>query len=78
MLETAMWARASSVASGRARANLAAMYLAEGNLKTSLRYLRDLPAELERIGDVSSLQAALKNLEMLNSISERWTNQSAE
>ncbi len=62
----------------RTRINLAAMYLAEGNLRVTLKYLRDLPAELERLGDVSSLQATVKNLEMLNRISRRWASRSVE
>ncbi len=58
----------------RTSINLAAIYLVQGNLRTTLRYLRDLPAELERLGDVDSLQATLKNLEMLNRVSRHWTN----
>jgi tetratricopeptide (TPR) repeat protein len=56
----------------RTRMNLAAVYLGHGNLRTALRYLRDLPADLERLGDASTLQAALKNLDILNSVARHW------
>jgi hypothetical protein len=58
----------------RARLNLSAIFLAQGNLRATLRYLRDLPAEFERLGDVESLQATLRNLEILNEISRGWTD----
>ncbi len=56
----------------RARMNLAAVYIGQGNLRTALRYLRDLPAELVRLEDVESLEAASKNLEMLIKVSRHW------
>jgi tetratricopeptide (TPR) repeat protein len=56
----------------RTRMNLAAVYLGHGNLRTALRYLRDLPADLERLGDASTLRAALKNLDILNSVARHW------
>jgi tetratricopeptide (TPR) repeat protein len=58
----------------RARLNLSAIFLAQGNFRATLRYLRDLPAEFERLGDVESLQATLRNLEILNEISRGWTD----
>jgi tetratricopeptide (TPR) repeat protein len=57
----------------RARLNLSAIYLSRGNLRAALRYLHGLPAELERLGDVASLEAALDNLRMLNEVSSRWS-----
>jgi hypothetical protein len=59
----------------RTRLNLGGIYLAQGNLRISLRYLRDLPDEFERLGDVESLQATLGNLEILNTISRGWTDE---
>jgi hypothetical protein len=56
----------------RARLNLSAIYLSRGNLRAALRYLHGLPAELERLGDVVSLEAALNNLRVLNEVSSRW------
>jgi hypothetical protein len=56
----------------RTRMNLAAVYLGNGNLRTALRYLRDLPADLERLGDASTLQAAVKNLDILNRVARHW------
>lgn len=57
----------------RTRLNLSAIYLSRGNLRAALRYLHGLPAELERLGDVVSLEAALNNLRMLNEVSSRWS-----
>jgi tetratricopeptide (TPR) repeat protein len=58
----------------RARMNLAAVFIGQGNLRSALSYLRDLPDELERLEDVESLQAASQNLEMLNNVARRWRN----
>ena len=61
----------------RARMNLAAVYLGMGNLRKALDYLRDLPDDLERLGDMESLQATLKNLELLNRVAQHWKSRSA-
>ncbi len=59
----------------RVRMNLGALYLARGNVAKTLDYFHDLPAELERLGDVESLRATLKNLEVLNRVAlERKTH----
>jgi tetratricopeptide (TPR) repeat protein len=50
----------------RARLNLALMFMARGKLRAALRYLRDLPADLEHLGDSDSLQTALHNLDLIN------------
>lgn len=50
----------------RARLNLGIMFGGQGRLRSALRYLRPLPAELQRLGDLESLQTALHNLEVIN------------
>ncbi len=52
----------------RARMNLGAVYLGMGRFAEALRYFRDLPLELERLGDAEGLQITLKNLDMLNRV----------
>jgi tetratricopeptide (TPR) repeat protein len=61
----------------RARMNLAAVYLGIGNLRKAIDYLRDLPDDLERLGDMDSLQATVKNLELLNRVARHWKSRSA-
>jgi tetratricopeptide (TPR) repeat protein len=56
----------------RARMNLAAVYLGQGNLRTALDYLRELPVEFEAMGDLESLQATAANLDMLNKATRQW------
>ncbi len=60
----------------RARMNLATVFLGHGNLRTELRYLRDLPADLECLEAKASLEAVHKNLGHLESCSAalgtRW------
>jgi len=54
----------------RVRLNLAALFLGLGNLRRAIYYLRDLPGEFASLGDVDSLQAAARNLDILNSLSQ--------
>jgi tetratricopeptide (TPR) repeat protein len=61
----------------RARSNLGAIYMGEGNLRSAWKYYRDLPAELARLGDVESLEATKKNLDLLNEATRRWNRRSA-
>lgn len=51
------------VGRARARLNLAIMYLDRGKVSTALSYLEGLPAELEALGDLESLQIAATYLE---------------
>ena len=60
--------RHDGLGQARARMNLGAVYLGMGNFSKALHYFRDLPSELERLGDAEGLQTTLKNLELLNRV----------
>ncbi len=49
----------------RGRLNLAMMYMGQGRLRLAMRTLRDLPAEMEQLGDAESLRVVVQNLETL-------------